>query len=319
MKSSIKRQFTLLRLQIRIIQLQGAVFVKNVCYRFWKIYSYILSLIVTVLTIASFFYIKLAPEQPSSFRIFLIVMIVTAIIAFISSLVTLWPRTKSTYQINKNINVIVECCNILEQEGLKVIHTTDTFDMDKIKPKSLVDQFVKMCNIEGFDLKNHIKMNLPIKDFIESDSTLPGEKNRFKLGSVCPIKYHTNENGKEITDSFCLVAFSHIKPGTVRLDPEEYRPLLLNMWQNLSDSSVKDETETVNVTVMGNRFVTFPDSYTITQRIGMMVETFFEASKKGKCCTTLRICVNEKDASKIDFLNLQTILNYVYERSALIH
>ena len=190
--------------------------------------------------------------------------------------------------------------------------------MDKIKPESVVDKFVKLCNNEGFDLKNHIKMNLPTQDFVETDNTLSGEKDRYKLGSVCPINFYSNNNENEITDSFCLVAYSHIKPGTVELDPVEYRPLLLNMWKNLSSPRVKEESDTINVSVMGNRFVPFSHNYTITQRIGMMVETFFEASKSRKCCTILRICINEDDAFKIDFPNLNTILNYVYDRSDLI-
>lgn len=317
MNNNIKRLFTLFCSQIRIIQLQGRVFVKKLIIRFSQIYSYILSLIVTIITFASYFHIELIPEQPGVFFNFATIMIVTASIAFIISLIALWPKTKSIFHI-KDMDVIVECCDILEQEGLKIIHTTDTFDMDKIKSKSLVDQFVKLCNKVGFDLKSNIKKNLPSKDFMKTDITLPGEKNRYKLGSICPINFDVNNNKKKRTDSFCLVAFSHIKPGTVELHPTEYRPLLLDMWKNLSNPSIKDETETVNITVMGKRFVTFPDSYTITQRIGMMVETFFEASKNGKCCDTLRICINEKDASNIDFSNLKTIFNYVYGHSVLI-
>ena len=69
---------------------------------------------------------------------------------------------------------------------------------------------------------------------------------------------------------------------------------------------------------MGNRFVQFPASYTIVQKIGIMVETLCEASRQGLCCHTLRICIDKNDAARIDFENLHTIVKYVAERSYLI-
>ena len=39
-----------------------------------------------------------------------------------------YPRTKAVYRdANTGIRVIVECCDMLHQGGLKVIHTVDTF------------------------------------------------------------------------------------------------------------------------------------------------------------------------------------------------
>lgn len=67
------------------------------------------------------------------------------LVLFLISIAIHWPRTRAAYKDKKtDIWVILECCDILQQKGLKVIHTVDTFDTELeriISPKSLYTEY----------------------------------------------------------------------------------------------------------------------------------------------------------------------------------
>ena len=222
-------------IQLEIIKLQFWKFLFKLLRKAFGYFSYVLTIIVSIITIAKFFDASVQYEQVNVLGLhfdFNVLLVIIAAGSVIAAIIVLWPKLCSETKINNELTVIVECCNLLSQEGVKVIHTTDTFDMNRIKKKSLVDQFVQLCKDKEFDLANAIKAHIPSDDFLSIDDDLPGEKKRYKLGAVCPIAIPSGIEGEE--ESYCLVAFSHILPGTVCLPLAEYRPMLINMWHNLS-------------------------------------------------------------------------------------
>ena len=309
----------LLPMQIEIIRKQRIEFAKKVVKTAWVWFSSILSLIVTVITIATAF--KKDAQLYDTVSLLGInislptLMVCVFFVSVLASVYIHWPRIMAISS-TPNVDVIIECCDLLKQEGLKVIHTTDTFDMESVMPGSLVDQFVKYCNDASFDLKKAIEAGLEGK---EPTTAMPGDKqNRYKLGTVCDIRIETNKT-KEVEkkiDFYGLVAFTHIdyKTRTVKLSIEEYKQFLKEMWRNLADPRVKTKDDLINVAVMGNRFLDFPLSYNVTQKIGYMLEAFFEVAKEKKCCRTLRICIGKDDTADIDFANIDAIIKYVEGR-----
>lgn len=314
--------FKFLPKQIQIIGMQCPLFLWKWFITTLSYFSYILTTIVTIITFAKFFNTNIHYEEIEILGIklgFEQLFSITATVALISALINHWPKIKASTKV-KDIDVIIKCCDIFEQHGLKVIHTTDTFDMKRIKKDSVIGKFVELCSNVNFELEKAIKQNLRRVDFDKRDESLPGKKDRYKLGTICPIR--VEEIDKLLKSKnfgvYCLVAFTHMKEGTVEIDiKKEYRSFLINMWKNLAISGVVED-DTVNVCVMGNKFIKeFPPSYTITQKIGIMVETFFEAARDGACCHKLTICIDNSDAANIDFSNFKNILKYVSERAEL--
>lgn len=319
---NFKQFFKKLPMQLIIIKNQGLHFWLEYLKASCRYFSFILTVIVAIITIFKFFNENVHYDRvvilgfSFDFRVIIVSAIVSSLVyAFIKKL----PSVKSQTKVG-DINVILECCDLLNQEGLKVIHTTDTFDTVRLDKKSLMGQFVDNCTEVGFNLYSAIKqkLNKNSPDFLETDTSLPGETNRYKLGTICPI-YIEEMNSVHKIDRFgtyCLVAFTHMAPDTAKLEPSEYRGFFLNMWYNLTKAGIV-ENDIVNVTVMGNKLIHFSDKYTLRQRIGILLETFFESCHNKICCHTLRICITEKEMSNIDFSEFNTIIKHLSGRSQL--
>lgn len=296
-------------MQFEIIKKHKTKFFKEVARTTWIWFSSILSLIVTIVTIGSTFkkdtaISNLFPSITMEVGIMQI-MGITALVSIIVAILIHWPKIKSITNM-PNVKIIIECCDLLKQEGLKVIHSTDTFDMKHIMPGTLVDQFIHYCNWIKFDLKKAIRSGLDRKTTV-NDKT--GERfKRYELGTTCDIRIGT--------DVYCLVAFTRWNENekTVELSIEDYKLSMRNMWDNLADPRVKAHNAVINVTIMGNKFINLPSTYDTTQKIGFMLETFFEVNMKKNCCRTLRICIGKEDAADIDFTSIDTIIKYIEGR-----
>lgn len=242
------------------------------------------------------------------------IFIVVLSIAVTWAVLDVWPRTTTQIK-HKDIIITVEVCDIFEQNGIKVIHTTDTFDMDRIKKGTVVAKFVEKCQENSLDIKKVISNNLNRCRYVETDNSLPGLKDRYELGSVCFFNTLSDENAISNLKSFCLVAFSHIHPGYVDpLSIKEYINTLEVMWQNLSVSGVGNDN-IINITVVGDKNLRLPDDYNFTQKIASILETFFSVSHKGKFCDALRICISVEDMAKIDFQKFDAVMNFLSERN----
>ena len=255
------------------------------------------------------------PERPSEWiRSFMLGwwMVVVVILILAVSFIVNWPRTRAVYKDKKSdIRVVIECCDILQQEGLKVIHTVDTFDSELhriITPRSLHGAFLEMCERNGVDI------DAQIDDALESlvpevvDSRLPGRTNRYPLGTLCPV----NVQG----ELYCWVAFTQLQPnGTISITQKQYIDCLKTLWINLSEPRIRQET--VNVAVMGNRLVDLPAEFSTEQKIDLMIQTFFAMAREKTCCRTLRICVHPDNVSEIDFETYPIIMAHLAKRPVI--
>lgn len=305
--------------QIKIIRYRKWIFTKELGKQTFQHIGHILTLLATALTIMQWIEKGISQNDindlPFSYGTIIIFVILCA---FVWALLDVWPKT-ITHICHKKINVVVEVCNIFEQTGLKVIHTTDTFDMDRVKAGTVVAQFANLCRNNNFDVTKEIIKNLKNDDFVESDNSLPGLKDRYKLGSVCFFGSFPDDvkNARHFS-KYCLVAFSHIHPGYVdRLSLNEYIETLGIMWNNLSVANVNSDN-TINITVIGDQNLRLPDDCNFTQKIGLIIETFYNASSKQGFCDTLRICVSVNDMAKIDFTKFDSVMNFLSERSELM-
>ena len=242
------------------------------------------------------------------FPIFCLIIILILVLAMLIN----WPRTRAVYKDKQtDIWVIIECCDILKQEGLKVIHTVDTFDTDLeriISPKSLHGAFLQLCKQKNIAVEELIDAALEAVNPMQTNIDLPGRQEQYALGTLCPIEI---EN-----DPFCCVAFTRLQPnGTIQISKEEYITCLKKMWYNLSDPRRRNDT--VNVAVMGNKFVDLPSEFSTEQKIDLMIQTFFAVAREKNCCRVLRICVHPDNASDIDFQKYPVIIEHLAKRPVI--
>jgi len=233
-------------------------------------------------------------------------------IIVITAVLVEWPRTRAVY-IDKqsDIRVIIECCDLLQQKGLKVIHTVDTFDSELeriITPRSLHGAFLQQCKKLGVDIEpqidNYLQQLTPAKTY----DALPGRTNRYGLGTLCPLEVKG--------EPYCWVAFTHLQTnGTITITQKQYIDCLKTMWRNLSEPRIRRDV--VNVAVMGNHLVDLPAEFSTEQKIDLMIQTFFAEARTKTCCRTLRICVHPDNVSEIDFDAYPTIIAHLAKRPVI--
>ena len=222
------------------------------------------------------------------------------------------PKMRAVYT-NKNydIRVIIECCDLLKQDGLKVIHTVDTFDTELnkiISPRSLHGAFLQLGLDQKVDIDKQIDQALTMYKPIRSNKNLPGRSDQYALGTICPNEIKGNP--------FCCVSFTHLQPnGTIEISKDEYIKTLKRMWHNLSNPRLRHEV--VNVAVMGNQFVDLPAEFSTEQKIDLMIQTFFAAAREKSCCRTLRICIHPSNVMDVDFEQYPVIIEHLAKRPVL--
>ena len=239
-------------------------------------------------------------------------LLIAIIILLLIGLVMNWPNTKAAYKDPKtDLKVIVECCDLFEQDGLRIIHCVDTFDTALgtiISPRSVHGLFLKKCKQAGVDADAEIDNALRHTRPTSRDEALPGRKDRYALGTICPIDIGDNTYG--------LVSFSHLnKEGSIEITRKEYVNFLMNMWKNLAAPTLRQDI--INVAVMGNRFVDLPSDFSTEQKIDMMIQTFFAVARKKACCRTLRICVHESNMVEVDFPRYDVIIEHLAKRPVI--
>ncbi len=242
----------------------------------------------------------------------LIVLVALIMLLLLLSIIFTWPQTKSIYKDrNTHIQVIIECCDIFRQQGMKVIHVVDTFDSDVneiISPHSLHGAFLKMCEEKKIDVDEQIERGLKHLSSSAEDGTLPGRTKKYPLGSTLPLQIEK--------ERYCWVAFTHLLPtGNIEISKNEYIDCLKAMWRNLAKARTRSEI--INVAVLGNKFVDLPAEFSTEQKIDLMIQTFFAAVREKACCRTLRICIHPDNVSEIDFENYPIIMEHLAKRPVI--
>lgn len=242
------------------------------------------------------------------FFLFVLILVVLTIVALLVN----WPRTKAVYKDkNTDIRVIVECCDLLQQKGTKVIHMVDTFDTELgriISPQSLHGAFLQICKEKQISIDDVLNVQLAKHKPLKDDPSLPGKTRKYMLGTICPIDIEE--------ERFCCVAFTKLQPnGTIEISKSDYIRCLKSMWRNLADPRIRGEE--LNVAVMGNRFVDLPAEFSTEQKIDLMIQTFFAMAREKACCRTLRICVHPNNISEIDFEHYPVIIEHLAKRPVI--
>lgn len=215
---------------------------------------------------------------------------------------------------NTHSKIVLEKCNLFDQEGSKVIHCHNTFDTDEsvMRKYSVMGQFIDLCAEKEFNLNESIDSWIDKnKSRAVISDALPFRRYIFNLGELCPILL----NG----DIFFLTAFEDFMLflETGAMDMDSYVSFLDNMWKNLGKQGV--DKAVLNIPAFGNKIVNVAtNGFTIDQKIGLIVQSYFKALKENRLFETLRICVHESEADKLDMDNWENVLlPYLYQYSQL--
>lgn len=219
-------------------------------------------------------------------------------------------KLSSFYSMDEiECSITIKKADIFTQEGLKVIHCPSTYETDTniIFEDSLIGQFMKK-----YDAERKI-IDSQISSFVDgiTTKTINRETGRFKLtlGTACPIKV----GGED----YCLCAFNEQtrRDYLKDLSIADYISYWENVWVNLPQL----KSQNISVAVPGGNKVTVGSArFILSQKIGVIVYTFFKSLAKKKPCDTLTICLYGKGADKFDYYGWEkTILPFLFQMSKL--
>lgn len=137
-----------------------------------------------------------------------------------------WPRVRAEYKDERShVQVIVECCDLFAQDGLRVIHSVDTFDTDLggiITHRSLHGAFLQRMQKQQVDIDRLIDKALKHLKPESHNEALPGRKDCYALGELCAIDCEDGD--------YALTSFSHLQEdGSIRLTKQEYVQFLITL------------------------------------------------------------------------------------------
>lgn len=215
---------------------------------------------------------------------------------------------KKTFS-NTDLTVIVEFCDIFDQDGAIIIPVSDTFDTDisngLVNPKTIHGQFIQKyyyANIPTLNNEIQLKLNSVGAMPIENNVNLKGNKDRYPIGSSCPIKTH----GKY----FYLSSLTYMKDtGNVDMQPQYIYDFLSNVWNFIPNHG--EYHEVVNIPVIATGLNRLPANYTRQFILLEIINSFFVTSKVQTFCKTLKICLNLNDYEYYDFENVNILLCHI--------
>lgn len=220
-------------------------------------------------------------------------------------------KTSFSWKINgTNLSIEISLCNFFRQDGLKIIHVTDTFDTDYsleglIDSKTLHGQFLdKHRNkIEEIDhkIENGLKRCTKTKKY-----SLPAKKYIYPIGTVAMVNVD-NEH-------YALAAYSRMQPDKHAQMPQnqmEYNEFLVNMWNNLAHQATTEET--VNVVVFGEGLNRMPAVFTKQKKIEDIIRSYILCSLEGVSYKKLRICLKCNKKENIREFDKLKYLQYIYD------
>lgn len=209
---------------------------------------------------------------------------------------------------NTNLSIIVEFCDIFEQKGAVVIPVSDTFDSDisngLVNPGTIHGQFIRK-----YYENNHSALDHEIDRVLGRcgkipivDTTLPGKKNRYGIGSTAAIR--TGEK------YFYLTALTAMRnTGNVEMQPQYINDFLSGLWSFIPLHG--EYHDVVNVPVIGTGLNRLPANYTNGYILKEIVHSFFIASKQQTFCKTLKVCLHPQSYSLYDFEKIDVLLCHI--------
>ena len=234
-----------------------------------------------------------------------------AIIIITALLIIYKRKSRFSWKINgTNLTVEIALCDFFKQEGLKVIHVTDTFDTDStisnlIDPKTLHGQFLKRFYNKRKEIDRQITDELRRCEK-DKNNNLPAKNYIYPIGTVAMINFAENH--------YALAAYSRMQPDKCAIMPqnkEKYNDFLVNMWINLAQKATTDET--VNVVVFGEGLNRMPASFTKQKKISEIIRSFISCSLEGVSYKKLRICLKFNKKENLEEFEKLQYLQYEFD------
>ena len=284
---------------------KGRVF--SILFYFFSIIGFLWTLVECF----SWVFEKTVPSLPNQLRIFIrdYIIWIGAIILLISIYIKRKQIKISQTFNNTDLTLIVEFCDLFEQDGAIVIPVMDTFDMDitnnLVNPRTVHGQFLSKYYANNIpSLNNEITHMLANKGFtpISNEPTLKGKTDRYDIGTTCPITTHNKY--------FYLSALTFMKDtGNVDIQPYYINQFLSTLWNFIPNHGVYYDT--VNIPVIGTGINRLPASYTRDFILREIAHSFFLISKQQTFCKSLRICLHINDYKHYDFDDVKIIFNNI--------
>jgi len=217
-------------------------------------------------------------------------------------------RIQKTFT-NTDISIVVEFCDLFEQKGATVINVMDTFDTDitnnLVNANTIHGQFIsKYFSTNVNSLNNEIGTDLVALGLTpeETNQSLKGKKDRYKIGTVCRITTHDKY--------FYLAALTFMQEtGNIDIQPQYIYDFLSALWDFIPNHGVHHET--INIPLIATGINRLPASYAHQFILREIANSFFLASKQSSFCKTLKICLNIKDYKYYDFEEVSLIFTHI--------
>ena len=221
----------------------------------------------------------------------------------------------SAYTIpGTDTSICIKEGDLLEQEGLKIVHCPVTFDtsVDIVPVHSVFGKFLRMCYDRGVDIDSQIDSFS--RSYIKRANKDSARKHRnliFEVGELCPVNVGDEQ--------YCIAAFSHTDSvfSAKSLKLPEYLSYWENLWHNLTNLTI--DRRVVNVAVPGDRLVNISAEYfPIQLKVAVIVNSFLHQNKSAGICKQLNVCLYGKDAEYFDYeVWEKTLLPFLYQMSQL--
>lgn len=234
--------------------------------------------------------------------------LVIALISFI------YNRQKISHKIRiNNSDLVVEFkfCDMLRQDGAKVIAVMDTFETEF--RENLVDRNTLQGKIiskyytgKESNLDSEISQSLQRTDtnLLDSNPSFKGKKDRYPIGSTVIIK-------PENEYFYWTAAAAQTETGNVIVKPEYLIDALANLWQFIPKYG--KPYDTINIPIIGKGLDRLPPEFTHQRVAREIANSFITSSKQQKFCKTLRICIYPKDSQYIEINKLIDYVNHLKE------
>lgn len=275
---------------------------------------------MTFLSIISFVWLCLEHKENGTFNVtnWLICLGIALLICLIITVWYNWPKKKCSASFipgkgNTKINIIIQKGSVLKQKGTKVIHVLDTFEtsIDKCEKKSLLHSFLNLKMVDKTELDQSISDSLRINGYSsrKADSPLFEE---LQAANMKTMQYDIGAVAKYKSD-FLLVAFSNMKDDMGHPDEKDYLQYIDSVNKVFSGLQKCHRANVVNQTynlgVWGFQYN--GRLYDTRMRIEIMLRAFIKISQEKPFCENLRICLYGKHADRVDFNDMQVLLDYI--------
>lgn len=281
---------------------------------------------MTFLSIISFVWLCLEHKENDTINLtkWLIYLGIAVLICLIITIWYNWPKKKCSSSFpsgegNTKINIIIQKGSVLKQKGTKVIHVLDTFEtsIDKCEKQSLLHSFLSLNEVNIDELNTSISNSLRTNGYTPKKTDSPLFE-QLEAENMKTMQYDIGAVAKYKSD-FLLVAFSNMKDNMGNPDEknfEQYKDSVYKVFQGLQKNHRGNVVnETYNLGVLGFQYN--GRLYDTRLRIETMVRAFMKISQNKPFCETLRICLYGEHANKVDFNNMQDLLDYFIDTKDL--